>query len=126
MKFLVFAFIMLGTACLVLASGFTLPTVVALTVLLLAVTVDFLTTWLCLRARGREGNPLVAILFRKLGVLGTFCMMVGIWTAFIALRWIHQTDSIQTAIAIAYWLVPVNNVMVLARLRKKNSQTSIG
>ena len=68
MKFLAFMVVMLGTATLILYSGFTLPTEVALSILVLAIASDSLTTYLCLRAKGREGNPVMAFLFRRLGV----------------------------------------------------------
>lgn len=120
MKFILFMILLLGTATLVLQSGYTFTTGIALMVLLSAVSMDFITTWLCLRVKGREGNPVIAFLFRKISVPGTFLLMAGIWTAFILLRWLPASVGIQTAVAVAYWLVPVNNVMVLARLRKKN------
>lgn len=119
MKYLIFIVLMLGTAVLILLSGFTLPTEIALTVLVLAIVSDFLTTWLCLRKNGREGNPVVAFLFRKVGVLKTFGLFAGMWVIFILVRWLNQTEGIQTAVAFTYWLIPVNNVVVLVRLNRK-------
>lgn len=120
MKYVIFVMAMLGTAVLSLLSGLAFPTVVALLVLLSAVTADFFTTWRCLKERGREGNPVVAFLFKRVGVFKTFGLMLVLWTMFVMFRWIHQTEGIQTAVAIAYWLVPVNNVIVLIKLKKKN------
>lgn len=119
-KFVVFVAAMLVTACLIVLSGLAFPTVVALLVLVSAISLDFYTTWRCLKEQGKEGNPAVAFLFRKVGVGKTFCLMAAFWTMFIMFRWIHQTESIQTAVAIVYWVVPLNNMIVLAKLMKKN------
>jgi len=121
-KYAMFIVLMLGTACLVLIYSPPLPTVIALTILVCAVTLDFLTTYLCLRKRGREGNPVIAFLFRKIGVLGTFGVMAGVWGCFIALRWLPAEPGIQTAVAFAYWLVPMNNLVVLRKLSRKCAQ----
>lgn len=119
MKYVAFIAGMLATATLILFSGFTLPTEIALLVLVLAVTADFLTTWLCLKKKGREGNPVIAFAFRKVGVLGSFGILAGFWVCFIVFRWLGQAEGIQTAVAFAYWLVPMNNLVVLTRLNRK-------
>ena len=111
---------MLGAACLILISGLTFPTEIALLVLLLAVTSDFYTTWRCLKKMGREGNPIMALMFRKVGLLKSFGLMAGIWVCFIMFRWLGSTEGIQTAVALAYWLVPMNNLVVLTRLSRKS------
>lgn len=118
-KFIIFIALLFGIAVVILLSGFTLTTEYALVVLGTGVTLDFLTTWMCLKANGKEGNPAVAFLFRKIGITGTFGIMVVFWTIFVLARWIHQTEGIQTAVAIAYWLVPLNNIWVLRRLKTK-------
>ncbi len=119
MKYVIFMALMLGTASLILLSGLVFPTVIALTVLVSAVILDFYTTLRCLREKGREGNPVVALLFRKVGVYKTFGLMVILWICFIMFRWIHEPASTQTAVAIIYWYVPVNNMMVLRRLKRQ-------
>lgn len=119
MKFLAFMVVMLGTATLILYSGFTLPTEVALSILVLAIASDSLTTYLCLRAKGREGNPVMAFLFRRLGVKGTIGLWAVLWMPIIIFRFIPAVAGVQTAIALVYWLVPVNNLAVLIRLRRK-------
>lgn len=120
MKYIIFVALLLGTAILILFSGFTLPTAIALTVLVLAVTSDFYTTWRCLKEKGREGNPVVGFLFRKIGLYKSFGLLVIMWVCFIVFRWLGQPESIQTAVALAYWLIPMNNLMVLMRLRKRS------
>lgn len=118
MKYLGFMVLMFGTACLILFSGFVLPTVIALIVLVSAVTFDFYTTWRCLKKNGTEGNPIIALVLKKLGLLKAFGVMAGIWVCFIAFRWLNIAEGPQTAVAFAYWLVPINNLIVLRRLQR--------
>jgi len=119
MKYAVFMALMLGIASLVLFSGLAFPTVISLAVLLSAVILDFYTTLRCLREKGREGNPVMALLFRKVGIYKTFGLMAILWICFIMLRFIHEPASTQTAVALIYWYVPVNNLMVLRRLKRQ-------
>ena len=118
MKYVIFILLMFGTAILVLATGLALPTVVALLILVSAVSADFYTTWACMQKQGTEGNPVMALMFRKMGLRKAFGVMSIIWIIFIMFRWLPQTTNIQTAIAFAYWLVPLNTTMVLLRLKK--------
>lgn len=119
MKYLIFVVLLMGTAFLILLSGFSLSTEIALLVLILAVTADFYTTWRCLRKGRREGNPIVAFLFRKIGVYKSFGLLAGIWVCFIIFRWLNSPEGAQTAIALVYWAVPINNAMVLVRMKRK-------
>jgi len=119
LKYVIFVVVMLGAACLIQIFGFAFPTWIALLVLILAIASDFLTTWACLRKRGKEGNPVVALLFRKIGLYKTFGLMVGLWACFIIFRWLNTPDSSQTAVALVYWMVPINNIIVLVRLNRK-------
>jgi hypothetical protein len=100
-------------------SEFHLQTIISLAILILAVTSDFITTWLCLRRTGKEGNPVIVTLFKKIGVLGTFGLMACLWVLLIVFRWLPADNGSQTAIALTYWLVPMNNVNVLRRLNRK-------
>ena len=125
MKFLVFALLMLGTAFLVLLSGFALPSVLAITIFILAVLSDFLTTWLCLRKNGKEGNPIMAFLFKKIGLFKSYGVLLGIWVLIIVFRVLPAPPIVQTALAFSYWLVPANNVLVLIRLHRKQRMTSL-
>jgi len=119
-RYLCFIVLMLGTACLVMLTVPALPTAIALLILVSAVTLDFYTTHRCLKKRGTEGNPVIAFLFKKVGVNGTLGIMVVIWVCFITFRWIPAEPGIQTAVAFAYWLVPINNLAVLRRLGRKS------
>lgn len=121
MKLIMFMTIMFLTALMILASGCTLPMQITIIVLVVAVTLDFLTTWRCLKRGGKEGNPAIAFLFRKIGVGGTFGLVACVWVCFILFRWMPATEGIQTAVAFAYWLVPINNFDVLKRLKKVKS-----
>ena len=123
-KYIMFVVLMMGTACMVFISGVKFPTPLALMVLICAVGADFLTTYLCLRARGKEGNPVIAFLLKRIGIWGTFGLMACVWLVFIMLRWLPSDLGSQTAIACTYWLVPINNLMVLKRLSRACKNTS--
>jgi len=120
MKYVGFIVMMLATACLIHISGFALPTTIALSILILAITADFYTTWRCLKERGKEGNPMVAFLFKRIGLRASFGLMAGLWALIIIFRVVPATESAQTAIALVYWVVPLNNLVVLRRLRRKS------
>jgi phosphatidylglycerophosphate synthase len=122
-KYIIFVVVMLGAACLIQISGIAFPTWVALVILILAITSDFLSTWACLRKQGREGNPVMALLFRKIGLYKTFGLMAGLWICFIVFRWLNTPDSSQTAVALVYWMIPMNNIVVLRRLSRKTTHS---
>jgi len=121
MKYTIFVVLMFGTAFALLASGFALSTEIALIILVAAVGMDFFTTWRCLKKGRREGNPIIAFLFKKIGVLGTFILMACLWAAFIAFRWLPSSVGIQTAIALTYWLIPINNSILLVSIARKKT-----
>jgi len=121
-KYIIYVVAMLGTACLIQISGFAFPTWIALLVLILAIASDFLTTWAYLRKQGREGNPVMALLFRKIGLYKTFGLMAGIWVCFIVFRWLGTTAASQTAVALVYWMIPMNNMVVLVKLNRKTAR----
>lgn len=123
MKFIAFAMLVLGTACASMIAGIAFPTPIALLVLLCAVGMDFLTTYMCLRVHGTEANPAVAFLLKKIGIRGTFCVMACIWACIIMFRWLPSAQVSQTAVALAYVLVPINNLIVLRRLKRKHTST---
>ena len=110
---------------MLLFTGVTFPTPIALTVLICAVGADFLTTYACLRIRGKEGNPVVAFLFKKIGIGGTFGLMACLWVLVIVFRWLPSSTGVQTAIACTYWLVPMNNLIVLRKLSRKNHASQV-
>jgi len=119
LKYVMFVIGMMAIAVMILFSGFALPTVVALIILVLAVSSDFATTIACLRKGRKEGNPGIAFLFKKIGVPVTFGLLACIWVAFIVFRWLPSSPGIQTAVALVYWVVPVNNLIVLVKVSRK-------
>lgn len=120
-KFIAFCALMLGVCYAVFLTGFTLSTPVNVTLLVSAIALDSFTTWLCLRKKGTEGNPVVSRLFKKLGFLGTWSIWAVLWTLIIVFRFVPSNEQSQTAVACAYWLVPINNLWVLWRLAKRNT-----
>lgn len=124
-KYLLFIALMLGTACAIYISGLQLSLTVALIVFLSAVSADFITTYLCLKVGGREGNPVIAFLFKTLTVGGTFGLMGCIWILFILWRFLPSNAGSQTAIALTYWLVPINNALVLRKLMKRQCKQEV-
>ena len=120
MKYVGFIVMMLATAYLIHISGFTLPTIIALSILILAIIADFYTTWRCLEEKGKEGNFLVAFLFKRMGLRLSFCLLAGLWALIIIFRILPAIASTQTAIALVYWVVPINNWIVLRKLRRKS------
>ena len=122
-KYIAFITLCMGVAIVVFLSGFTMPTLIAVSVLVTAILSDTTTTYLCLRKRGQEGNPVVARLFKWLGYKGTTAIWLGIWVLIIWFRVLPASEQIQTAVALAYWMVPMNNLWVLRRLSKRNTAT---
>lgn len=118
-KFYWFTALMLVTSVLILLSGIRLPYTVALVVLLMAIFTDMMSTYLCLKVSGKEGNPAAAFLMRKLSIWGTFLISACIWSLYIHFMWIRSDMQVETAVALAYWLVPLNNILVLRRLNKQ-------
>ena len=102
-KFILFIVLVLGTACLIMLSEYKLPAGWPIPVLVTAIMMDFLTTYL----------------FKRAGIWGTFMASCVLWAIIIHFRVAPSNLGSQTAVALAYWLVPVNNVIVLVRLHKK-------
>lgn len=121
-KYLIFCFMMMGTAVAIMLSGITLPTILALIVLVVAVLMDDFTTWRALKLGFKEQNPIVAFLFKRISVPGTFLVMLGCWAVFICLVWMKTSENQQTALACAYWLVPINNMMLLRKAAKNKKK----
>ena len=55
-KYIAFITLCMGVAIVVFLSGFTMPTQIAVLVLVLAILSDTTTTYLCLRKKGQEGE----------------------------------------------------------------------
>ena len=124
-KYIAFITLCMCVAIAVFLSGFTMSTSIAITVLVAAIVSDTTTTYLCLRKKGQEGNPVVAKLFSKLGYKGTTAVWLGIWVLIIWFRVLPASEQIQTAVAIAYWMVPMNNLWVLRRLTRNTAAQAV-
>jgi len=64
----------------------------------------------------------MSLLFRKIGLYKTFGLMAGIWVCFIVFRWLGTPDGSQTAVALVYWMIPINNTVVLVKLNRKSAR----
>lgn len=117
--YMLFAALMLATGVLSMYFGLKLPTCVALVILILAAASDYYTTWKCLKKGGKEANPVIAFLFKHITVPGTFGLTMCFWVWFIIFRWLPTPETSQTGVALMYLLVPLNNMMVMRRLRKR-------
>ena len=117
-KYIAFIAVVFCAAIAVFISGLVLITPVAVSILVAAIISDTVTTKLCLNKSGREGNPVVAVLFKRLGYKGTLALWTAVWGLIIYFRILPADNATQTAIGIAYWLVPLNNLWVLRRLTR--------
>jgi hypothetical protein len=90
----------------------------AMVILAIGVCLDMLSTYLCFINGGQEGNPAAAWMIKKLGIFGLFGTVAAIWAVLFKFVIFAPNASIyaQTALAITYWAVPVNNFLVLKRL----------
>ena len=122
-KFWWFTALMFATGIMWMLIGITLPRQVALVLLLLAVFSDMFLTYQCLRYTGKEGNPVVAFAMKKFSVWGTFMISACLWALYIKFKWTDSVPSVQTAIALTYWLVPLNNLLVLRKLKVARAST---
>lgn len=120
--FVLFVGGMVTLAILMELKGIHIPTLYSLALFLLAIAGDFLTTYLCMRKMGTEGAPVAAFLFKKFGTRGAFLITAMIWAVIIYFRWLPSATTSQTAVAVAYCMVPINNLVVLIRLTRKQNR----
>lgn len=118
-KFIWFMALLFAVAVTLAYVGVEFPSPYPIIILCMGIMADYLTTYLCFRVGAREGNPVFAKVFRRFGFLGTIALSTVIWALIILLRIVHQTELIQTAVALTYWLVPLNNMVVFQRLQKR-------
>ena len=124
-KYIAFCALMFVVAFAVFYSGFTLPKPVNVCLLLGAVVADSLTTWLCFWEKGREGNPLVAFLFKKMGFWGTLVLWYALFGLNIWFIYVPSNLHNQTGVWCAYWLVPLNNLFVFWKSRRRNKNAAM-
>jgi len=124
-KFIAFCALMLAVAVAVFYSGFALPTQVNVGLLLGAAVTDSFTTWLCLRKKRQEGNPVVAFLFKKIGFFGTLAIWYALFGLNIWFKYIPSDVHSQTGVWCAYWLVPLNNLWVYWKAWRRNKKAAM-
>ena len=100
--------------------GFRPPLFVTLSLFISAIIADCMTTVKAMKLGGKEANPIVGFLFKKLGVkrgmIVSMVVMLPIFLYFFLKAPAYQ----QLAIGYVYWLIPINNLKVIRRL--KNSK----
>jgi len=113
---------LIAVAVFILYSGIVLPTYAALLLLVMALIMDTVTTYRCLKLGGVEANPIVRFFFKRIGFFPTLVLWYGVWFMIITYRIAPAVPEVQTAIAFAYWTVPMNNARVLKKLRLKQKR----
>lgn len=98
---------------------------VSMAMLIAGICSDMLSTYLCFKHGGREQNPAAAWLIKKITIFGLFGVFACIWGAFFWFSFRHSNIYAQSALAIVYWSVPINNMWVLRRLMKAQKSTQI-
>lgn len=98
--------------------GLSPPFSLCAVLLLSAVASDYGTTVAASRLGAQEGNPLVNLLFKKVGVEIGGLIVVGIFTAIVFLVLVDVPTYQLLAFATAYWLVPLSNMRVIRQLKK--------
>jgi hypothetical protein len=89
---------------------------------LCAVMSDYATTVKATELGGKEGNPFAGFLFSIFGVREGG-MLVVMFVAIVAiLIWKTTLPYQQLAFACAYWLVPINNLLVIQRLESRGNK----
>ena len=90
----------------------------AMIVMAIGVCLDMLSTYLCFKNGGQEQNPVAAWVIKKVGIFGLFGAVAVIWGLLFKFVIFAPNASIyaQTALAITYLVVPINNFLVLKRL----------
>lgn len=88
-----------------------LPTVLILS----AISADYVSTVKASKLGATEGNPLVGLVFKRIGVkLGGLVALI-ILTASVLFLWRDIPPYQQLAMACAYLIVPINNIIVIRR-----------
>lgn len=87
-----------------------------------AVVSDYGTTVKASRMGGREGNPFVNIIFKKIGVEKGGLIVLGVFALAIIFAFRNMPPYQQLALACVYWLIPINNIVVIKRLRKSKAE----
>lgn len=102
--------------------GLSPPFSLTCALLMSAVVGDYGTTVKALRMGGKEGNPFVGMLFNKIGVGKGGLIVLGLFILFAIFIFRNSPPYQQLALASIYWVVPINNLIVIKRLRKLKAE----
>jgi len=90
--------------------------------LMSAVASDYGTTVKATRMGGKEGNPFVGMLFNKIGAERGGLIVVGLFILFVIFVFRNSPPYQQLALASVYWVIPVNNLIIIKRLGKPKAE----
>jgi len=112
----------IGLTCLYARLGLSPPFSLTVVLLLSAVASDYGTTVKATRLGGKEGNPLLNIFFKKVGVDKGGLAVIGLFILMVIFVFRNAPPYQQLALASTYWLVPINNLIVIKRLKKSKAE----
>jgi len=92
--------------------------------LLLVAVCDHTLTKKALDVGAEEGNPIVNFIFRKVGFRFGSLFILALLCVFVIFLWSSLPVYAQFSLIIVYSIVPVNNILVVMKRRKKNSNIS--
>lgn len=110
-----------GLALLYQRLGLSPPLALTVTLFSAGVVFDYGTTVKASRLGGKEGNPFVNILFKKVGVEKGGLITMALFALMVIFMFRGSPAYMQLAVGCAYWLIPVNNLMVIRRLKKSKA-----
>jgi hypothetical protein len=87
-----------------------------------AVMSDYATTVKATDLGGKEGNPIASVVFKAVGVRMGGILVVCLFLIIAMSMWWRLAAYQQLALSCTYWIVPLNNLMVIHRLELKGSK----
>ena len=99
--------------------GISPPISITIPVLWSAIIADHETTKKALKLGGKECNFFANTLFKKLGAKAGLWIILGLFIMFTIFMFVDAPPYQQLALGCAYWLIPINNLLVIRRLRKQ-------
>lgn len=95
--------------------GLSPPWFLSLALLLSAILADYISTVIASRLGAKEANPIVNLLFSKVGVERGGLIVIAIFIGIILSMWRILPPYKQLAIACTYVIVPINNLLVIRK-----------
>jgi len=124
-KFMKMAFLIctlsMVMSLMVYQMGYRPPLFVSLSLLVTAIIGDCITTTKAMKLGGKEANPIVGLLFKKLGVKWGMVVAMVVMTPIFIYFFLKAPSYQQLAIGYVYWLIPINNLKVIKRLRNSKA-----